>query len=842
VDVHRFRDLVARAQSADGQTALRLLDEALGLWRDEALAGLDTPWLANVRESLEAERHAAELDRNDLALAAGRHAALLGPLTQLAAAHPLDERLAGQLILALYRCGRQADALRRYERLRLRLAEELGADPGPRLQLLHHQMLATDPGLTVDGSGGAPTALLATPRHLPAPPRWFAGRAWELAELDAALATAVQSSTVAISAVSGTAGVGKTALALRWANRVAHEFTDGQLCVNLRGFGPHEPMTSAEAVRVFLDGLGVPPARVPAGLDAQVGLYRSLLAGRRILVLLDNAVDADQVRPLLPTTPGSLALITSRNSLNGLVVADGARRIVLDLLPAGDARQLLADRLGSERTAAEPDAVEQIITGCARLPLALSVAAAYAVNRSDASLGAVAAQLAGGLEMFDGGDPATDVRSVLSWSYRALSTDVARLFRQLSVHPGPDFTALAAASLAGVPARQAQAALSQLTGAHLIHEHVPGRFALHDLLHAYARELAEATEPVTEWQATTRRLLDHYLHTASEGDGLLNPHRDRIAPAAAAVGVVPEPLADAVQAMAWFTAEHRVLLAVAETASRTGFDTHAWQLPIAIASFLGRRGHWHDWLATQRRAVDAARRVGDAAAQAHSHRGLARAYVRLNRHDDAVSHLRSALEHFQALHHADEQAYTLLNIAWARGQQGRDDEAIAPARQGLELYRSTGHRNGQANALAALGWYHTHLGDHRPAIAYCEEALALYRDGGDRHGEAATLDSLGLACHRLGEHERAIVYYRRACELMRKVGDRYNEAEVLIHLGEVHRDLGAGEASRLVWQRALDILEHLEHPDAETVRTNLENLARADAAQEPAVHQLDGHR
>jgi tetratricopeptide (TPR) repeat protein len=412
-----------------------------------------------------------------------------------------------------------------------------------------------------------------------------------------------------------------------------------------------------------------------------------------------------------------------------------------------------------------------------------------------------------------------------------LTVEAARLFRLLGLHPGPDFTAPAAASLAGAPLGQTRRALAELIGAHLVDEHGPGRFALHDLLHAYARELADATEPVTDRQATTRRLLDHYLHTASAGDRLLNPHRDRIAPAAPAAGVVPESVVDAAQAMAWFTAEHRVLLAVAGTASRTGFDTHAWQLPIAIESFLGRLGHWHDWLATQRRAVEAARRLDDVAAQAHSHRGLARAYVRLNRHDDAVGHLRNALEHFRALHLADEQAHTLLNIAWARGEQGRDDEAITPARQGLELYRRTGHRNGQANALAALGWYHTRLGDHRPAIGYCEEALALYRGAGDRHGEAATLDSLGLACRRLGEHERAIVYYRWARELMRMVADRYNEAAVLIHLGEAYDAAGHPADARTAWWHARAIIDDLGHRVADTVRARLDALELVEAGQ-----------
>jgi DNA-binding SARP family transcriptional activator len=836
VDVHRFRDLVARARTSEGQNALRLLDEALGLWRDEALAGLDTPWLANVRGSLEAERHATELDRNDLALAAGRHAALLGQLAQRAAAHPLDERLAGQLITALYRCGRQADALRLYERLRVRLAEELGADPGPRLQLLHQQILTSDPALTGAAPGGAPTAPLATPRHLPPPPRWFAGRAREQAELDAALATVDQSSTVVISALSGTAGVGKTALALRWAHRVAREFTDGQLYVNLRGFGPHEPMTPAEAVRVFLDGLGVPPPRVPAGLDAQVGLYRSLLAGRRMLVLLDNAADADQVRPLLPATPGCLVLVTSRNLLNGLVVADGARRVVLELLPEDDARQVLADRLGPERTDAEPDAVARIVAGCARLPLALSVAAAYAANRRDDSLGAIAAQLAGGLEMFDGGDPATDVRSVLFWSYRVLTVEAARLFRLLSLHPGPDFTALAAASLVGVPLGQTRPALAELIGAHLVDEHRSGRFALHDLLHAYAGELSRAHDADTERRAATARMVDHYLHTSYAAALALHPHGHRIEIAPATTGTRIETIADAERSLAWFAAEYPVLRTLVGHAAHHGYDVAAWQLAWTLTDYLDRHGRWHDQAEVHTLALTAARRLGDAGAQAHAHRACARARMRLGGQDEAHDHYAAAVELFAALDDRAGQAHAHLGLGWVLEHQGRVAEAVEHDRQALALFRALDHPLGQARSLNNLGAHRGQLGDHEQTVADCGAALALFEQAGDRFGQAAAYDSLGRAHHQLGRYDEAVGCYRRAADLMHRVGYRYYEALTLMHLGDVHHDHGESDAARLMRQRALDILEHLEHPDAETVRTNLETLAGTDAAREPAVH------
>jgi DNA-binding SARP family transcriptional activator/tetratricopeptide (TPR) repeat protein len=836
VDVHRFRDLVALAQTADRPDALRLLDEALGLWRGEALAGLDSPWLANARETLEAERHAAELDRNDLALAAGRHATLLGHLAQLAAAHPLDERLAGQAILALYRCGRQADALRRYERLRRRLAEELGADPGPRLQLLHQQMLSSDPALTVERSGGVLTAPLATPRHLPAPPRWFAGRARELAELDAAHATLDRSSTVVTVALSGTAGVGKTALALRWGHRVADKFIDGQLYVNLRGYGPREPMTPGQAVRVFLDALGVPPNRVPADLDAQVGLYRTVLTGRRMLVLLDNAVDADQVRPLLPATPGCLVLITSRNSLNGLVVTDGAHRIVLGLLPEDDARHLLDDRLGSARTDAEPEAVVRIVAGCARLPLALSVAAAYAGRHRNVPLAAIAGQLAGGLEMFDGGDATTDVRSVLSWSYRALTVEAARLFRLLGLHPGPDITELAAASLAGVPLGQAGPALTELIGAHLIDEHLPGRFMLHDLLHAYAGELSRAHDTDTERHAATARMVDHYLHTSHAAAVALHPLRQRIDIAPAAPGTHIETIADADQSLAWFAAEYPVLRTLVGQAGSLGYDVAAWQLASTLTDYLDRLGRWHDQVEVHNLALAAARRLGDAGAQAQAHRACARACMHLGGQDEAHAHYATAVELYVTLGDRAGQAHTHLGLGWVLEHQGRVAEAVEHDRKALALFRALDDPLGQARSLNNLGAHRGQLGDHEQTVADCGAALALFEQADDRFGQAAVYDSLGRAHHQLGRHDQAVGCYQRAAELLHEDGGHYYEAQTLMNLGEVHRDLGDSEAARLVWQRALDILEHLEHPDSETVRTRLKTLAGTDAAREPAVH------
>jgi tetratricopeptide (TPR) repeat protein len=648
------------------------------------------------------------------------------------------------------------------------------------------------------------------------------GRARELAELDGLAAE--PDATVVISAFSGTAGVGKTALAVHWAHRVANRFPGGQLYVNLRGFDPHAPaMEPAEALRDFLDALAVPSHQIPASLPARSALYRSLLAGQRMLVLLDNARDVEQVRPLLPGSAGCVVVVTSRNRLTGLIAGHAARPLTLDLLTPTEAVDLLAGRLGRERLRAHSGAVDEIVRRCAWLPLALTVVAAHAATHTDRPLVDIAAELGvpHTLDMLADEDPSTDVRSVLSWSYRALKPGAAWLFRLLGLHPGPDITGPAAASLAGVPVAEVGPLASDLVRAHLLTEHSPGRYVFHDLLRTYAGELATKVDSRPQRRAARQRMLDHYLHTAHAADRLLNPHRDRIALPAACAGAVPEAIADDADAMSWFGAEYRVLLAAVELAAQCGFDTHAWQLPAALASFQGRRGFWPDWVTSQRHGLEAARRLNDPTAQAHANRGLGRAYVSTNDQDNAIIHLRQARELFESLGERTAEAETCLNIGWTLGRQGRYREAVEPAQRALEIYRAAGHPTGQANAHAALGWYDINLGDHRRGIASCERALTLYREIGDRQGQAATLDSLGYAHGHLGHHDQAITYYREAVRLVSQLGDRYNEADVLARLGDTQHAAGQADAARDAWRRALTILDEIGHPTADQIRAKL---------------------
>jgi tetratricopeptide (TPR) repeat protein/transcriptional regulator with XRE-family HTH domain len=673
-----------------------------------------------------------------------------------------------------------------------------------------------------------PPAQTQVPRQLPADIAGFAGRPRQLQELDSVLGGEGAPTAVVISAIAGTAGVGKTALAVHWAHRAAGHFPDGQLYVNLRGFHPGgTPTGPAMALRGFLTALDVPAQRIPAGLDAQAALYRSLLADRRMLIVLDNARDADQVRPLLPGSPRCLTLLTSRNHLTSLIAREGARSLLLDLMSRAESRQLLVGRIGTDRATAETGAIEQIITYCARLPLALAIAAARAVIQPHLRLSTLAAELREvrhRLGALADGDPASDVRSVFSWSYRALTPAAARLFRLLGSAPGPDLSAAAAASLAGLSLTQVRPLLAELARAHLIDEHAPGRYTFHDLLRAYAAERAHQVDADHDRDAATGRVLDHYLHSAGTAARLLDPHRDPMTLTAHRPGVTPEIAADYGQAIGWFITEHQVMLAAVEYATGAGLDTHAWQLAWTLATYFDTRGFWHDWATVGHTAVTSAERSGSPLGQRHAHRNLALAHIRLGLLDDAQPHLLRALELHRRAGDVVGQAHIHVSLANVCERLERLAEALDHIQHALKLYRSSGHRRGEANTLSNLGWLHSLRGDHAQAVNYCRQALVLCREIGDRIGQAAACDSLGYAHHHLGDHDLAVSCYEDALVLFRELGDRYNEADTLTRLGETRISMGGVDAARTAWQQALSILVDLGHPGAGKLRTKIDSI------------------
>ena len=666
------------------------------------------------------------------------------------------------------------------------------------------------------------------PRQLPTALRHFSGRDSELAELDRLLGRAPAAETVLVAVISGTAGIGKTTLAVCWAHRVADRFPDGQLYVNLRGFDANDAvMDPAEAVRWFLDALGVPPDRIPADLDALAALYRSQLAGRRMLLVLDNARDSAQVRPLLPGTPGCLVLVTSRSQLTSLIAADGASPLTLDLLTGEEARLLLSRRLGTDRVAAEPVAVTEIIARCARLPLALALIAARAVVRPAVELCLMADELSDAEQRWQtltNDDPAVDVRTVLSWSYLALTPAAARLFRLLGLHPGQDTDALAAASLAGLAADAARPLLAELTQASMLAEHAPGRFTSHDLLRAYAAHLTLTIDPPQQRRAAVGRVLDHYLHSAHGAALLLARPYDPLPLGPAPPGLTLEHHTGYEQAMRWFTAEYRVILAAIGQAATAGYDTHAWQLTWTVSTFLDRQGHWHDFAAAGSAAVAASDRLADPAVRSWARRTLARAYTRLGRFDDAETQLQDAL--LLCCQSADlaGQADTHNYLSILSGRQNRHESSLQHYRQCLDLSRTVGHRGRQAAALNGIGWAQASLGDHRSALVSCEQALVIHTELDDLHGQAHTWDSLGYAHHHLGHHAEAMACYRNTLTMVRYLGDRYQEADTLDSLGDIHLAIGDSRAAHDAWQQALAILENLSHPDAEQVRAKLAAL------------------
>jgi len=822
------------------------------LWRGVPLADVPSAALrqAEVPRLSELRLAAAEA-RVEAELRLGRHAGIIGELRTLVAAEPLRERLAELLMLALYRSGQQAAALAVYRAARRALVEQVGIEPGPGLREMNQKILLSDPALellpaatrghgraaaSAAGGNARAAANAVRPSLLPSAVPDFTGRAAELAALSAV--PGQPGRPVVITAIGGTAGVGKTALAVHWARQAASRFPDGQLYVNLRGFGPAEPLHPAQALGAFLDALGVPPAQIPASLDGRHALYRSLLRSKKILILLDNARDPAQVRPLLPGTADGQVLITSRNELASLAVTDGAAQINLDVLTEGEARQMLAARLGPGRIADEPQAADELIGLCARLPLALAITAARAAAHPGFTLAALAAELAdahGRLDALSTGEDATDVRAVFSWSCQHLPAPAARMFGLLGLHPGPDITAEAAASLAGLPVSEARRLLRELARGQLLTEPAPGRFSFHDLLRAYAAELAETTETAAVRREAVGRALDYYLHTAHAAAFLLYPGKTPLLLGPPRRGTMPEQLDSDRQAWLWLDAEYKVLLAVISFAVDAGFDAHAWQISWCLTEFFDRRGRWHDWAATQRLALAAACRAGDPAGQAYAHRDLGYACARLSFHADASGHLVQALSLFQQLGDRVGEACAHHARAQLAEYEGCHRTALGHALHALDAYRAAGHQAGMARALNAVAWYRSHLGEHQLALAQCQQALELHRQVGDRPGEADTWDSLGYVHHGLGDYDEAVRCYSRALALYSELSDHRSQATALACLGEAHYAADNLPAARQAWQRALDLLDQQHDADADRLRARFAELSSARPGSRPLL-------
>lgn len=844
VDLFRFRELCVRARAGDDRQAVRLLQQALELWRGEALTGIAGDWAAVERDRLHDQHLAAECDLTDVRLRLGHGEDLVAPLSARTAQRPLDEHVAAQLMLALHRAGRTSDALAHYRRLRDRLVDELGTEPGTALRDLHRRILDADPSLLPHPvtTGDSSAVVVPVPRQLPAPPPSFTGRGTELARLDEVLGAQPDKdapppgtgTTVMISAIGGAGGIGKTCLALAWAHRNTERFPDGQLFTDLRGFDPTEqPVTPDAALFGFLTALGVVPDRIPTDPHARSALYRSLVAGRRMLVVLDNAATADQVVPLLPGSPTCGVLVTGRTGLASLIDRHGAHHLKLDVLTRHEATALLSARLGTSRTTAEPDAVDELVELGGGYPLALSITARNAVTRPGIPLAEVAAELRElGLETLDHNtDPTASLPTVLSWSLRRLTDEQRAVFALLGIAPGPDTTLPAVAALTDLPPARARKALTALEEASLLERRPGGRYAMHDLVRAYAATTGHEL-PEDMRKAALVRVVDFHLHTAFAADRLLNPHGPLLRPNPPAPGVHPHPLPDAGVALAWLETEHATLLATQRAAAALGRHDVVWHFTWALDTFHLRRGHLRDALAGWRAALDAAVHLPDPTIRSRTHRSLGNICSVSDLHEEATKHLEQALDLATRDHNTAEQAHTheALAAAWAR--QGDDRQALDNARHALDLYRALGQPSWEADALNQVGWYAARLGALDIARDHCQAALTLHRQHDNPDGEAATLDSLGFIAHRTGEHLGAIDRYHQSLALYRTLGNTYEIADTLDNLGHPHAALGEHTQARETWQEALDLYrEQGRDEDVERVRRQLGDLVKATGVE-----------
>ncbi|RSM45985.1 tetratricopeptide repeat protein [Amycolatopsis balhimycina DSM 5908] len=827
VDLFRCRELRANAR-ADEERATALLTEAVDLWQGEALTGLTGEWAEAERERLERERLATAQDLADarLRLGLGLGEEAVDELAAHAEAHPLDERTAGQYLLALHQAGRTAEALNHYQRVRARLAEELGTDPGPALQELHCRLLTTKPDRQSPPSRSVPHELRAAPAS-------FAGRADDVRRLDATLDAARASGTMMLAVVRGTGGLGKTWLALHWAHRRLDRFPDGQLFADLGGFGAGAPMTPAAALFGFLAALGVEPDSIPPDLHGRSALFRTLTAGKRLLVVLDNAAGTDQVVPLLPGGASCAVVVTSRNGLAGLVAAHDARSVALGVLPMADARELLAARLGAARVDAEREAVDELVGLCGGLPLALSVLA----GRAGARLSALVGELREvGLDGLADDDPAASLPAVLSWSYAALTDDQATVFGLLALAPGPDTALVTAANLTGLPLARARAVLRGLEQMSLLEHDPDGRYRMHDLVRAYAAETAR-TLPGGVRDAAVRRVLGFCAHTAYHAGLLLDTHRGPVDLTPPEPGPYVLELSGAEAAMVWFEAERATLLAVQEAVASRDWHKTVWWLALSTDTARQRRGHRHDRLAGWRAAVDAATSLPGPAPALIARRHLGRACAALGRREESVRHLRHAVG--LAGDHDDRYELGHAHQSLARTLEGHDDElALAHAIGALRLFEGLGLPVCTAHGHNAVGRHAAHLGDHDAARGHFDVALTLHRDHGNAAGEAESLDRLARLEHDAGNE--AIRLHGRALTLRRGLGHVPASAETLDRLGLSHAALGRTGEAREAWQEALELYRGQgRDEERERVEHRLGGLgaARPGHTRASAVHK-----
>lgn len=815
IDVGNFLSLSQRARNEpDQRRKAALLGQALSLWRGVAMADLSGEWVNRTRETWGQQRLTAAAEWAKLETSNGRPDIVIDLLTALATENPLAESIVAGLMRALRATGRGAEAINWYARTRQHLLDALGVEPGAELNELHVAMLRSpsrNQGTHRDTSAPARAATPAKPAQLPVDAAVFVGRADRLAELDRQLAMRAGPGGVRV-VISGSAGVGKTALATHWAHRVRQHFPDGQLYINMYGYANRAPVRPAEALAQFVRALGAPVHTIPLGVDELSALYRSLLADRRVLVVIDNAAAVSDVRPLLPAAPGCVVLVTSRNRLRGLVALDGAYRMQLDVLTPDDAATMFTHLLGTQARTTRPEAIEALAAACAYLPLAMRIAAATIADRPGQSVEHYIDRLTvdDRLELLStGDDDRSMVGAAFDLSYRALPARARTMFCLLGVAPGHDISLSAAAALLGDPAPTAELLLEQLVSTHLLDERSPGRFSHHDLLRLYARRQAQIEITGEMRRAALCRLLAHYLHTADSAARQLYPQMFRLRLPDPPPGVPVIPLDDHQTALGWLDSERPNFVALAKVVTDSEARPMIWLLTDTLRGYLALRQYMHDWFTLAEAGLAAACAEDSVIGQAAAHHSLAQACHSITRYTKSITHLRQALALSEQAGWSEGHTAALCNLGIVYSDLGELDAAVAHFTQALHANEASNSLAGIAVNLNNLGDTYRRMGKLPEAIDYLAASLVRYRMLKSPTGQASVLTALGAVRRELGHLATATSLINDGMEIHRGIGDRYGEASALIELSRVRVEGGGGQAALDSAVKALELSKEL---------------------------------
>jgi DNA-binding SARP family transcriptional activator/tetratricopeptide (TPR) repeat protein/DNA-binding XRE family transcriptional regulator len=879
-DAAEFSELVTRAgrAAADGATlpAWQLYVEAVNCWRGPLLAGAGA-WLQvhPAAIALTGRRTAAVLAWAELGLSLGKYSPLVPALRTLAVEQPLHEGLAARLMLALAGAGQQAEALAVYQDLRARLSVELGVDPGPEIASAHLRVLRGQlPGAGL--AAGAGLRLSEPPAQLPMECVGFTGRTGELRTLGRILGAEGAAKTAPVAVITGMGGVGKTALAVWWARRQRDRYPDGQLYADLRGHAITGPARPLEVLTGFLAALGEPAERIPEDEGQAAALLRTRLEGRRILLVLDNALDAQQVRPLLPAAAGSAAIVTARDRMTGLIARDGAVAVVMRPLPEAEAAALLVASMGERGGGEPPEVVAELAGLCAHLPLALRIAAANLAARPSYRLADYVATLASGDRLTGLAVPEDEqaaVRSAFELSCDTLKPELRRLFRLAGLAPGPDLTAPAVAAMAGIASGQAESFLDRLASRNLLDEYAHGRYRLHDLLRLYAAELAAAEESAADRDAAIDRLAAHAMAAVRSASEMLYPHllhlpdsggEERADAGAESVRGAPE-FADDAAALAWLNTERANLVALVALLARQGSAEAALRLADRLAGYFHMTSNSADWLVVAtaaRRAVsddepiavacaelhlgmlraiqsryeaaaghfavcaDRARCAGWVAGEAVGLNNQASAYWQLGRAAETIELLTEALDAHRRTGRTAGEAVTLANIAAARLQLARSADAVTEAAavseqrhealrllgQARDMHQALHDRRNESETCRRIAEAYRDLGDLEAAAAHARQAITLAREAAVQRFEISAHSTLATVLVRLGEPEQGLAEHTLAQDLAGKAGDPAQQAEVLMDLADSMAALGRLEEALLIAQDVSAAAGHLRMP------------------------------